>query len=79
MNMKKKVTQWFIGLAYSIMGFGSIFFMVRLIVSFIAMMETIGGEFIKHFIAFVMWLFAFIFYPYIVFHEIRDGIQDRWK
>lgn len=77
--MKKKITQWFIGLAYSIMGAGSIFFMVILIINFMNMMETTGGEFIENFIFFVLYLIAFIFYPYMVFHEIRDGVQDRWK
>lgn len=77
--MKKKITQWFIGLVYSIMGAGSIFFMVILIINFMNMMETTGGEFIENFIFFVLHLIAFIFYPYMVFHEIRDGVQDRWK
>ena len=44
--MKKKITQWFIGLVYSIMGAGSIFFMVMSIINFINMMETTGLEFI---------------------------------
>lgn len=77
--MKKKITQWFIGLAYSIMGVGSIYFIAGLIVNFIAMMETTGGEFVKHFIYFAIHLLVSIFYPYMVFHEIRDGVQDRWK
>jgi hypothetical protein len=78
-DMKKKIIQWFIGFAYSIMGAGSIFFIAMLIASFIKMMESTGGEFVKHFILFALWLLAFIFYPYMVFHETKDGIRDKFK
>jgi len=76
--MKKKIIQWAIGFAYSVMGAGSIFFVVALVVNFMAMMESTGGEFVKYFISFVLWLLAFIFYPLIkasnLFSKYPDGI-----
>lgn len=77
--MKKRITQWFIGLFLGL--YGSLIYVVGgfCIYVFIRMINTTGRECIGYFVEFVFYLLVFIFLPYIFFHHTKDGIQDRWK
>lgn len=77
--MKKKITQWFSGLMLSACG-GSICASAYCVVKvFIDMMNSIGKEFVGNFILFIIVLLTFIFAPYILFHIVKDGVQDKFK
>ncbi len=77
--MKKKITQWFIGLLFSAIGFCTIAIGINVVTGFIGMMNNTGKEFVGYFIGFVVFLVMFVFLPYIVFHITKDGVMDKWK
>lgn len=77
--MKKKITQWFIGLLNCIIGFCVCLFGVIIVTTFISMTNSTGKEFIENFVAFVLSSVAFIFMPYILFHVFKDGVKDKYK
>lgn len=77
--MKKKIIQWLCGLMLSVCG-GSICMVgVYAVKGFIGMMNNTGKEFIGYFVGFIFMLLAFVFFPYIIFHITKDGVQDKFK
>lgn len=77
--MKKKITQWFIGLLGCIAGFCVSSLGVSIVTAFIGMMNNTGKEFVGNFVAFIFSLVAFIFAPYLLFHVFKDGVRDEYK
>lgn len=77
--MKKKITQWFIGILFCASGFSVTSLGVFTVTAFMGMMNNVGKEFIANFIAFAASLTAFIFAPYLLFHVVKDGVKDELK
>ena len=78
--MKKKITQWFVGLLFSTIGFCTIMIGIQVVTNFIDMMNNTGKEFIVYFIGFVVFLVMFLCLPYIIFHTIlKNGVRDEYK
>lgn len=77
--MKKKITQWFIGLLNCIIGFCVSLLGVFIVTTFIGMMNNTGKGFVENFVAFVFSLVGFIFIPYILFHVFKNGVKDEYK
>lgn len=77
--MKKKITQWFIGLTVSIWGLCNCSLGVGVVANFLNMVKTTGKESIGHFLVFVFCLLAFIFLPYVMFKIVADGVEDKFK
>ena len=77
--MKKKITQWFIGLLNCIIGSCVCLLGVFIVTTFISMMNSTGKEFVENFIAFVFSSVAFVFAPYLLFHVFKDGVKDKYK
>ena len=75
----KRIKQWFIGLIFSLCGTSIILCFVGTVVNFIGMMNSIGKEFVGHFISFVLFLIISIFMPYIYFKGIQDGVKEKFK
>ena len=78
-NMKKKITQWFIGLLLCIVGFCTCVIGIYVGYGFINVINTTGKECIGYFIGSVIFLLIFLLLPYVVFHTTKDGVLDKWK
>ncbi len=77
--MWKKIKQWFCGFAFCLLGLAVCAVGIDMVFSFMEMINVTGMKCIGYLIRFVFMLLLFIFMPYIVFKEIEDGVQDRWK
>lgn len=77
--MIMKVKQWFAGMMISILGYAAFDCGLSIIRAFMDMMSLTGMEFVEVFAIFVLSILGFVFIPYIVFHLIKDGVQDKWK
>ena len=77
--MKKKVRQWLCGLMLSVCGCSICGVGVYAVKGFIGMMNSIGKEFIGYFIGFIITLLGFLFFPYLLFDVVKDGVQDKFK
>lgn len=78
-NMKKKITQWFIGLLLCIVGFCTCEIGIHVVNGFINAVNTTGKECIVYFICSVILLLIFLLLPYTMFNATKDGVLDKWK
>lgn len=77
--MKKKIMQWFIGLTLCVLGLFVCAIGIDMVISFIEMINATGIKCAGYFIRFIFMLLLFIFMPYMVYKEVEDGVQDRFK
>ena len=77
--MKKKISQWFIGLMVALIGFCICLVGIDAVFSFIDMLNTTGAKCAGYFFRFLFMLLLFAFTPWLLFKEIADGVQDKFK
>ena len=77
--MKKKITQWFIGLVFSVFGLSICGTAYGCGYAFTGMVTTIGRQSVGYFLAFIFCLLLFLFLPYLMFKMVEGGITDKYK
>lgn len=77
--MKKKITQWFIGLVVSMFGLGVCSVAYGCGYAVIGMVTTVGRQSVGYFLVFIFCLLLFLLLPYLMFKIVEEGIADKYK
>lgn len=77
--MIMKIKQWFAGMAYAVLGWIALTCGFNIIGQFENMMNLTGKDFIESFAFFIVSIVGFALLPYLLFHFVDRGIQDKWK
>lgn len=77
--MIMKIKQWFAGMAYAVLGWIAFTCGFNIVGQFENMMNFTGKDFIESFAFFIVSIAGFVLMPYLLFHFVDRGIQDKWK